>query len=143
MTYLEFEPLVVDFEISCLLRHAGIPQKTALYWHRSHITLPGRAPDTFLSCDPTDAHCAAYTSEELGQLLGSQFCTIKVGAGYVFIDLMACTFKQIEKGVEGGGLVLQMVKGCEDKSEVMCRARGVLVLAAKKILACQKADVKT
>lgn len=132
-------PLVVDFELSCLLRHAAIPQKTALYWHKKRVFMPGKT-GLFLSTDPEGAYCAAYTSEELSRLLDSSFTTIRAGSGYVFIDLMACTFKKIEQqdGVEGGGLVLHMVKGCEDKTEVHCKARGVLVLAAKNILEFQR-----
>lgn len=141
-------PLVSDFELSCLLRHAGVPQKTALYWHLPRVFTNAKDKNkfAFLSEVPAGAHCAAFTSEELGRLLDSQFCTVRVGAGYIFVDLMACTFKKLdtvegEKRVEGGGLVLQMVRGA-DKTEVHCRARAVILLEGKKILQFKKEDTR-
>lgn len=137
-------PLVTDFEISCLLRHAGVSQKAALYWHlpRVFTNSPDKNRHAFLSNVAADAHCAAFTSEELGRFLDSQFCTVRVGKGYVFVDLMACTFKKLDtpegSKVEGGGLVLQMVRGAEDKTECHCRARAIILLEGKKILQFQK-----
>lgn len=137
-------PLVVDFELSCLLRHAGVPQKAALYWHLPAVFAnhPDKNRRAFLSNVAADAHCAAYTSEELGRFLDSQFCTVHVGVGYVFIDLMACTFKKMEgmgdQKVDGSGLVLQMMRGAEDKTEAHCRSRAIILLEGKKILSFPK-----
>lgn len=140
-----FEPLrslVSDFEISCLLRHAGVPQKTALYWHlpRVFANHADKNRMAFLSSDATDAHAAAFTSEELGRFLDSQFCTVRIGKGYVFVDLMACSFKKVDDNdaAKGGGLVLQMVRGAEDKTEVHCRARAIILLEGKKVLQFSK-----
>lgn len=137
-------PLVVDFELSCLLRHAGVPQKSAFYWHlpRVFTNAPDKNKRAFLSNVAADAHCAAFTSEELGRFLDSQFCTVRVGKGYVFVDLMACAFRKMEPAegqkAEGGGLVLQMVRGAEDNTEVHCRARAIILLEGKKVLQFQK-----
>lgn len=139
-------PLVSDFEISCLLRHAGVPQKTALYWHlpRVFTNSPDKNKLAYLSNQAVDAHCSAFTSEELGRFLDSQFCTVRVGTSYVFVDLMACSFKKIDTPegakVEGGGLVLQMVRGAEDKTETHCRARAIILLEGKKILKFSKEE---
>ena len=142
--FQNMRPLVTDFELSCLLRSAEIPQKTALYWHRASIAVAGHKPEVYLSNNPEGAHCAAHTAEELHRLLDPSFTTVRAGKVWVFIDLMACTFKKLDDEatadgkVEGGGLVLHMVKGCEDITQVHCLARGVLVLAAKNILEHQR-----
>lgn len=148
--YEALRPLVADFELSCLLRHAGVPQKSALYWHLPKIFADHKDKNrmAYLSTEPTDAHCSAFTSEELGVFLDAQYCTVRVGkAGYVFVDLMACSFRPLEqpvegqKKLEGGGLVLQMVRGAEDKTEVHCRARAIILLEGKKVLQFSK-DVR-
>lgn len=134
------KPLVTDFDISCLLRAAEIPQKTALYWHRASVCVAGEQPETFLSFQSEGAHCAAHTSEELARLLDSSFAVIKADKIYVMLDLLACGFKHVDEKdpSKGGGLVLNMIRGCEDRTQVHCLARGVLVLAGQKVLRHQR-----
>lgn len=119
-------PLVADFEIACLLHRSGFPQKTAFYWCKPMVISLHALP--YLSGKPEDAVAAAPTSEEIGRFLPSQYATMKVGELFLFIDLMATTYRPAEESANGGGIILNRIRGAEDKTEVGCKAKGLLHL---------------